>query len=599
MTAPTPSPSPATAPVANSAAQAQRPAGRWARWRAALAVYREPASLRMLALGFAAGLPLLLVLGTLSFRLREAGVDRSTIGHLSWVGLAYGFKWVWAPLVDRVPLPGLTQLMGRRRSWLLLSQLAIAAGLVGMAVLDPRNGLQPLVLCALLVALASATQDIALDAFRIESAPGDKQAALAACYQTGYRLAMIWSGAGVLWLAASQEVEKLAGGLTDRCQALIGQASALPAAAAQAVQSASQAVQTANASVGQALASSYQNGPWEFAYLVMAASMAVGVLTVLFMREPAPSAHADADNAAAYQSAQARMASEGAPWLGILAFVWWVAYVGISIGKAAKLVPWQWHWSTSVALVAVGVCLTVLGWQRVGPKLVPAAGSATQRFLAWMLTAFVAPFAEFITRYRWQAVLLLALVGTYRISDVVMGVMANPFYVDMCFTKAQVANVTKVYGVIMTLAGAFLGGMLSMRFGVMRVMAAGAILSALTNLAFSWLAGFGPELTHAAPALWRLIVVVSADNLASGIASAAFVAYLSSLTNVRYSATQYALFSSMMLLAPKAIAGFSGEFVDAHGYVSFFNGTALLGLPVVLLVWLAAHVARKAPADQA
>ena len=604
MTAPTPSPSPATplpatAPAADSAAQAQRPASRWARWRAALAVYREPASLRMLALGFAAGLPLLLVLGTLSFRLREAGVDRSTIGHLSWVGLAYGFKWVWAPLVDRVPLPGLTQLMGRRRSWLLVSQLAIAAGLVGMAVLDPRNGLQPLVLCALLVALASATQDIALDAFRIESAPGDKQAALAACYQTGYRLAMIWSGAGVLWLAASQEVEKLAGGLTDRCQALIGQASALPAAAAQAVQTASQAVQTANASVGQALASSYQNGPWEFAYLVMAASMAVGVLTVLFMREPAPSAHADADNAAAYQSAQARMASEGAPWLGILAFVWWVAYVGISIGRAAKLVSWQWHWSTSLALVAVGVCLTVLGWQRVGPKLVPAAGSATQRFLAWMLTAFVAPFAEFITRYRWQAVLLLALVGTYRISDVVMGVMANPFYVDMCFTKAQVANVTKVYGVIMTLAGAFLGGMLSMRFGVMRVMAAGAILSALTNLAFSWLAGFGPELTHAAPALWRLIVVVSADNLASGIASAAFVAYLSSLTNVRYSATQYALFSSMMLLAPKAIAGFSGEFVDAHGYVSFFNSTALLGLPVVLLVWLAAHVARKAPADQA
>ena len=560
----------------------------------------------MLALGFAAGLPLLLVLGTLSFRLREAGVDRSTIGHLSWVGLAYGFKWVWAPLVDRVPLPGLTHLMGRRRSWLLVSQLAIAAGLVGMAVLDPRNGLQPLVLCALLVAMASATQDIALDAFRIESAPGDKQAALAACYQTGYRLAMIWSGAGVLWLAASQEVEKLAGGLTDRCQALIGQASAVPAAAAQAVQSASQAasqavqsIQTANASVGQALASSYQNGPWEFAYLVMAATMAVGVLTVLFMREPAPSAHADADNAAAYQSAQARMASEGAPWLGILAFVWWVAYVGLSIGKAAKLISWNWHWSTSVLLMAVGVGLTVLGWQRVGPKLVPTAGSTTQRFLAWMLTAFVAPFAEFITRYRWQAVLLLALVGTYRISDVVMGVMANPFYVDMCFTKAQVANVTKVYGVIMTLAGAFLGGMLSMRFGVMRVMAAGAILSALTNLAFSWLAGFGPELTHAAPELWRLVVVVSADNLASGIASAAFVAYLSSLTNVRYSATQYALFSSMMLLAPKAIAGFSGEFVDAHGYVSFFNGTALLGLPVVLLVWLAAHVARKSPADSA
>ncbi|WP_169717496.1 AmpG family muropeptide MFS transporter [Comamonas serinivorans] len=598
------------------------PGGRWARWLAALRVYREPASLRMLALGFAAGLPLLLVLGTLSFRLREAGVDRATIGHLSWVGLAYGFKWVWAPLVDRVPLPALTAMLGRRRSWLLLSQAAIAAGLVGMALLDPRDGLQPLVLCALLVAFASATQDIALDAFRIESAPGDRQAALAACYQTGYRLAMIWSGAGVLWLAASQEVQSLANGLSERCQALISQAGAVAAdvaqgaaqaaaaGASQAAQAAStQAAPSANASVGQALAGSYQNGPWEFAYLIMAVSMAVGMLTVLLMREPAPSVHADADNAAAYQGALTRLARDGAPWLGVAAFAWWVLLVGLTIAAAARLFSWDTltpaalsaqgaGWLVPWLLSAVGLGLTVLGWRRQGPMLVPAAGSATQGLLAWMLTAFVAPFAEFITRYRWQAVLLLALVGTYRISDVVMGVMANPFYVDMCFSKAQVANVTKVYGVVMTLAGAFIGGVLSMRFGVMRVMVAGAVLSALTNLAFSWLAGFAPDITHAAPALWRLIVVVSADNLASGIASAAFVAYLSSLTNVRYSATQYALFSSMMLLAPKAIAGFSGEFVDAHGYAHFFSATALLGVPVVLLVLLAARQRSTTPENK-
>ena len=629
MTAPTPTP-PAPTPAATSVAapaSAAAPSAthvapsRWARWRSALQVYREPASLRMLALGFAAGLPLLLVLGTLSFRLREAGVDRSTIGHLSWVGLAYGFKWVWAPLVDRVALPGLTRALGRRRSWLLLSQVAIAAGLVGMAVLDPRNGLQPLVLCALLVAFASATQDIALDAYRIESAGAEQQAALAATYQTGYRLAMIWSGAGVLWLAASQEVSQLAGGLSERCQALIGQAVAAPAAVAQAAQTvsqiasqaasqasaqvatvASQAVQQAvqsaqsapaTASLGQALAGSYQNSPWEFAYLIMAASMAVGLLTVLFMREPTPSVHADADNASAYQAALASVAQAGVPIAGMAAFVGWAGLVFGMIASAAKLLAWP-HGALPGALAAICAVLTVLGARRQGPLLRPAAGSPAQRVLAWMQTAFVAPFADFIARHRWQAVLLLVLVGTYRISDVVMGVMANPFYVDMCFSKAQVANVTKVYGVVMTLAGAFLGGMLSMRFGVMRVMAAGAILSALTNLAFSWLAGFGPEATHAAPALWRLIVVVSADNLASGIASAAFVAYLSSLTNVRYSATQYALFSSMMLLAPKAIAGFSGEFVDAHGYVSFFNSTALLGLPVVVLVWLAARMAQQA-----
>ena len=171
-------------------------------WRDTLRVYLEPATLRMLALGFSAGLPLLLVLGTLSFRLREAGIDRTTIGYLSWVGLAYAFKWVWAPLVDRLPIPPAHPLLGRRRSWLLLAQAMVVAGLIGMALNDPRGGLTPLIWCALLVAFGSATQDIALDAFRIESAETRKQAALAAAYQTGYRLAMIWAGAGVLWIAA-------------------------------------------------------------------------------------------------------------------------------------------------------------------------------------------------------------------------------------------------------------------------------------------------------------------------------------------------------------------------------------------------------------
>ena len=428
-------------------------------WRDTVRVYLEPASLRMLTLGFAAGLPLLLVLGTLSFRLREAGVDRSTIGYLSWVGLAYGFKWAWAPLVDRVPLPLLTRLLGRRRSWLLLAQLGVVAGLVGMALADPRAGLAPLVWCALAVAFASATQDIALDAYRIESAPTREQPALAATYQTGYRLAMIWAGAGVLWLAAR----------------------------------------------AQDGASGYDNAAWQAAYLVMAASMALGVLTVLLSPEPAPQ-----------PLAPARSAHE------------------------------------------------------------------------WLRTALVEPFADFFRRYKWQAALILALIAVYRISDVVMGIMANPFYVDMGYTKDEVAAVTKVYGVIMTLVGAFVGGSLALRFGVMRILMLGALLSALTNLLFAWLAGYD----HSVPAL---IAVVSADNLASGIASAAFVGYLSSLTNISYSATQYALFSSLMLLLPKFIAGFSGDYVNAFGYAGFFTSTALLGLPVLLLVWLAMR-ARTQPA---
>jgi MFS transporter, PAT family, beta-lactamase induction signal transducer AmpG len=212
-------------------------------WLDTLKVYREGPTLRMLFLGFSAGLPLLLVFGTLSFWLREAGVDRATIGYLSWIGLAYGFKWCWAPLVDRLAIPLLTELLGRRRSWLLVSQLAIIGGIVGMAFNDPKISLMPVVWCALVVAFASATQDIALDAYRIESADADRQAALAAAYQTGYRIAMIWAGAGVLWIAARAEVSD---------------------------------------------AASYQHAAWQTAYLAMAASMAVGVLAVLLAPEPAP-----------------------------------------------------------------------------------------------------------------------------------------------------------------------------------------------------------------------------------------------------------------------------------------------------------------------
>ena len=229
----------------------------------------------------------------------------------------------------------------------------------------------------------------------------------------------------------------------------------------------------------------------------------------------------------------------------------------------------------------LGVVTVLLSREPVHRVLPPARNAAE-----WLRGALVEPFADFLQRYGKHALLILALIATYRISDIVMGIMANPFYVDMGYTKAEVATVTKVYGVIMTLVGAFLGGVLAMRMGVMRVLMLGAILSAATNLLFAWLATQGHNLQG-------LVLVVSADNLASGIASAAFIAYLSSLTNVNYSATQYALFSSMMLLLPKWLAGFSGRYVDAFGYVQFFTTTALLGLPVLLLVWLASRSHRS------
>jgi PAT family beta-lactamase induction signal transducer AmpG len=438
-------------------------------WMASLQVYKEPATLRMVLLGFSAGLPLLLVFGTLSFWLREAGIDRTTIGFLSWVALVYAFKWVWAPVVDRLPVPGLTTRLGRRRGWLLLAQVWVMIGLLGMALTDPQHDLPRLVLFALLTAFASATQDIALDAYRIESAATEKQAALAAAYQTGYRIAMIWAGAGVLAIAAHFDPDE----------------------------------------------ATYQLSPWTWAYVAMAASMLVGVLTVLLSREPLGFADQERHNE-----------------------------------------------SSTVTL----------------PRSV--------RLVQWVYQAGLEPFLAFFQRYRWQAIVILALIATYRMSDVVMGVMANPFYRDMGFSKEEVATVSKFYGVIMTLLGAVIGGVLALRLGVMRVLFAGAVLSAATNVLFAWLATRGHDVS-------ALVFAVSADNLSAGLASAAFVAYLSGLTQVAYSATQYALFSSVMLLLPKFLAGFSGWAVDMVGYKSFFIATALMGLPVLVLVVLAGRARQK------
>jgi PAT family beta-lactamase induction signal transducer AmpG len=440
-------------------------------WMQALRVYTHPRVLGMLSLGFSAGLPLLLIMGTLSFWLREAGIDRATIGYLSWIGLAYSFKWLWSPLVDRLSLPLLTRWLGRRRAWLLLSQIVIACALIGMATTDPVVNLPHLVFFALAVAFASATQDIALDAYRIEAVAVELQGAMAATYQAGYRIAMILASAGVLWIAAAVDVS----------------------------------------------ADVYDHGPWRFAYLVMAVSMAVGIVTTLTIREP--------------DTPYSRTVSENEQ----------IAQRALS------------HWVLP---------------ERVKPLLV------------WLYGALVAPFRDFIVHHGRKALLILGLIAIYRISDVVMGVMSNPFYVDMGYSKDEVATISKVYGVIMTIAGAAIGGVLTAKIGIMRTLFLGAVLSAATNLLFVWLAGRGHDVSG-------LIFTISADNLSAGIASCAFIAYLSGLTNAAYSATQYALFSSVMLLLPKFIAGFSGEFVDAYGYENFFIATALLGLPVLILVWLA------------
>lgn len=477
-------------------------------WQSAQ-VYLQPETLRMVLLGFAAGLPLMLVVSGIGYWLAEAGINKKNIGYLSLVALAYSFKWAWSPLVDSLKIPVLTKLLGRRRSWLLLAQVGVIAGVVGMACSNPQTSLNTLVWCAVVVAFCGATQDIALDAFRIESAEDDAQSALAACYLAGYRLAIFWVGAGLLKIVA--------------------RAQSTPEG-------------------------TYDYSAWQTGYLIMAVSMFVGLFTVLYSREPV---HAVPDT-------QADSASAG------------------------------------------------------------------QRLARWLTTAVVLPFVDFFKRYGWHALLILALISVYRISDIVMGAMTGPLYVELGYSKDAVANVTKIFGVIMTLVGAGLGGILSMRLGVLFTLALGALLSAGSNLAFSWLSVV--PLDHVVPLwtgkvqLWlsniagtdaqlKLAGVIAIDNLSQGIATAAFIAYLSSLTNVRFSATQYALFSSIMTLIPKTLGGFSGEIInriteavstgawqwlpslslkmapaEQWGFSLFFAGTALIGLPVLLLVAIVAFI---------
>ncbi|MBL79056.1 MAG: AmpG family muropeptide MFS transporter [Nitrosomonadaceae bacterium] len=440
-------------------------------WLHAFRIYSHPRVLGMITLGFSAGLPLLLILGTLSYWLRESGVDRSTIGYFSWIGLAYGFKWLWSPLVDRLSLPLLTKLLGRRRAWMLLSQITVTIALIGMAYTDPAENLIQMVFFSLAVAFASATQDVVLDAYRIEAVSPRLQGAMAATYQAGYRMAMILSSAGVLWIAAAFDSSD----------------------------------------------TTYDYLPWCIAYLVMAACMTVGIVTTLLIREP--------------EVPVTRLISENE-------------------NHAKKIIS---HWNLNKQLAEL---------------------------LAWLYGAIIAPFRDFVVRHGQRALLILALIAIYRISDVVMGIMSNPFYVDMGYTKNEVATITKLYGVIMAIVGAAMGGILTAKIGIMRTLFLGALLSAVTNLLFAWLTGRGHDVTG-------LIFTISADNLSAGIATAAFIAYLSGLTNSAYSATQYALFSSVMLILPKFIAGFSGDFVNTYGYASFFISTALLGLPVLALVWAA------------
>ena len=426
-------------------------------WAGAASVYLQREVITMIFLGFSAGLPYLLVFSTLSAWLTEAGVQRSAIGFFSWVGVTFSIKVLWAPIIDNLTIPWITKHLGQRRSWMLIAQLGLLFGLFCMSTVEPDVQIWTLALLATFVAFCSATQDICIDAYRIEAAASELQAAMAATYIFGYRLALLASGAGAFYIADLYD--------------------------------------------------------WQLTYQLMALLMLVGIVTTGFISEPP-------------HAASTRWGSREE---GLL--------------------------------------------ERFDPKRLSSVNSKLVRAV---IMAY-APFFSFFREYRGHAAILLLFIGVFRISDITMGVMANPFYLDLGFTKTQIASIAKVFGFFMAILGSALGGILVVKVGIMSPLLITAILVVITNLLFSVLALMGPDL-H-----W-LALVIGADNLVGGMSNVVFIAFLSNLVNQNYTATQYALFSSIMTLPGKFAGGFSGMIVDALGYPIFFVYAACIGLPAILLI---------------
>lgn len=413
-------------------------------------------------LGFSSGLPFPLVYATLTAWLEDAGLERSAISTFAWLGFAYSLKFVWAPFVDSLKLPVLTRVFGRRRAWMLLAQLSIGVSLLVLSGIDPAARTGAFALVALAVAFSSATQDIVVDAYRIESAEDEMQGVLAAAYQYGYRISLLLSMAGALYLADFAD--------------------------------------------------------WSLTYSAMAGCMVIGILTTLWCREP-------------------------------------------DVGRIES----SYKGDTYVA-----------------------------KMRSWFEHSVAEPFADFFKRFGSFLFVILIFVSLYRISDYVLGILANPFYLDIGFTKSEVATVAKVYGLWMTLLGVGAGGWAVLKFGVARCLVIATTLIMSTNLFFAAMALTGPK-------LWMLAVTITADNIAQGLSGTVLIAYLSSLTNRDFTATQYALLSSLMALLPKFLAGFSGNVQESLGWFGFFMYAAAMGIPAILLAFVVArrHDGLVAPRDNA
>lgn len=498
-------------------------------WFSYLPYFWKPVVIRMFFLGFSAGLPLLLIFSSLSLWLREAGVDRSAVTYFSWAALGYSFKFIWAPLVGSMPIPLLTDKLGQRRSWLLISQLAIMLSIAAMALTDPlasEHGLTIMAIAAVALGFSSATQDIVIDAYRIESGSNKVQALMSSMYITGYRVGLIVAGAGALFLAD-----------------YLGSS-----------------------------AHEYNYSAWRTTYLVMAALMSIGLITTLIVPEPHKKA-SDEDHLFTYRDHMALLLTFVLAIIGFIAVFYFSSGYTLSI---KSIIAATVNNSEFASIFTEGIRLVLgIGVAYLIARLL-ILSSLTNPDL--VNSFYISPIQDFFKRYSGrQILLLLALISLYRISDIVLGVISNVFYSDMGFSKRDIAAVVKTFGLIMALVGGFLGGLIALRLGILPALFLGALLSSLTNLLFLLLA-------RGSPSIEMLYVVIAADNLSAGIATAAFVAFLSSLVNISFTAMQYAIFSSTMTLLPKILGGYSGSMVTALGYPNFFIITFLLGLPVLIVI---------------
>lgn len=427
------------------------------RWSAGLSVYREPRLVAILLMGFSSGLPLALTGATLSLRLADIGVSLTAIGLFTLVRFSYSFKFLWAPVIDRLPIPGITNRLGRRRGWALAIQMALALAILWLGFTDPLADPWRTAFAAVVVAFLSASQDIVIDAYRIELLTAEEQGAGAAATQWGYRFGMIASGAGALYAASF--------------------------------------------------------GGWAFAYALMAALMLVGMVTIWATPEPGPV---------------------------------------------------------------------------LMPERLPAA-SAGERIAVWVRGAVVAPFADLLWRSGATGlILILAFVILYKFGEAIAGTMSNPLYIALGFTKVEIATVAKIYGVIATLVGVAIGGIMVLRLGIFRALLLGGVLQALSNLMYILQVWAGHDIAV-------LALTIGTENLTNGIGSAAFVAYLSGLCSSEFTATQYALLSSLATVGVNILSASGGWLADQLGWVEFFLVSMGMTVPGLVLLAVIMRLPRLGP----